>query len=153
MCPSASPRPPCATRGLRRDRVTHVLGRWVGSVLLSLAWLSTGCAAPSDEAPVVTAQPGEAGWPAWLRQRVAEHLRQPVSNPPREIWAGVHAGHSVYYEPPVCCDRPSTLYSAQGQRLCQPGGGLTGRGDGRCPDADLAALQQRLVWRDPRAAK
>lgn len=127
--------------------------------LLTLAAGTAGCATPAPAAApaarvasaAAPATPSE--WPAWLRQRVAEHQRLPVANPPREIWAGQHAGQPTYYEPPTCCDIPGTLYDAQGRRLCLPTGGITGRGDGRCPDADLDALQQRLVWRDPRAPR
>lgn len=32
-----------------------------------------------------------------------------------------------------CCDQFNYLYTAEGVRVCAPSGGLTGRGDGRCP--------------------
>ncbi|QJX49191.1 hypothetical protein HMJ29_07090 [Hymenobacter taeanensis] len=59
-------------------------------------------------------------------------------------------GGLVYYETVGCCDQYTTLYSSAGKVLCHPDGGLTGRGDGQCPDFAKTRTEERLVWQDPR---
>ena len=112
----------------------------VVAALVFAAGLSTLGLARADEA-----------LPDWLARLVAQIEREPVRNPPAEIWRGHYRGLVVYFETPHCCDVPSRLFNAAGQRLCEPNGGLTGRGDGRCPDADIDDLKEERVWRDPRA--
>ena len=34
--------------------------------------------------------------------------------------------------------------------ICHPDGGITGRGDGRCPDFFVERRNERVVWRDQR---
>jgi len=66
-----------------------------------------------------------------------------------EIWQYEYRGSEVYYVPLSriqCCDAFSELYDLQGELICMPDGGITGRGDGRC--RDFIALQEpgRKVW-------
>jgi hypothetical protein len=56
----------------------------------------------------------------------------------------------VWYVPARCCDVPGVVYAADGSMLCEPDGGITGRGDGRCPDFAAARRDGVVVWRDPR---
>src|SRR5688572_9123257 len=74
----------------------------------------------------------------------------PVTNPPASIVRYDYKGQVVYYVPPRCCDIRGDLYLADGRRLCQPDGGLDGRGDGRCPDFFNERRNEHIVWRDPR---
>jgi len=61
-----------------------------------------------------------------------------VVHPSRlEIWRYEYQGQQVYYLPFArthCCDAMSMLYDSDGKLLCMPDGGITGDGDGRCPD-------------------
>jgi hypothetical protein len=77
---------------------------------------------------------------------------QPVANPPAYIARYEYQGQVVYYLPPRCCDIPSTLYDAAGVILCHPDGGLSGIGDGRCPDFIAQRTKEQIVWRDGRGA-
>ncbi|HLP79380.1 MAG TPA: hypothetical protein VK158_01990 [Acidobacteriota bacterium] len=40
----------------------------------------------------------------------------------------------VYYARSQCCDRLDFLYDQSGNAICSPSGGITGTGDGKCPD-------------------
>ena len=74
----------------------------------------------------------------------------PVRNPPAFVARYDYAGHVVYYVPPHCCDFFGDLYDAAGQVICHPDGGLTGKGDGRCPDFFTQRQHETIIWRDSR---
>ncbi len=86
----------------------------------------------------------------WLDALIAEFQSAPVGDPPRLIYRYTYRGRTVYYIPAQCCDQLSTLYDADGNVLCAPDGGLTGRGDGRCPDFFDARSNEVLIWSDSR---
>lgn len=88
--------------------------------------------------------------PRWLEERIKYHLAEPKQNPIVQISRYNYKGQVVYYETLGCCDQFSNLYNATGKLLCHPEGGLTGRGDGQCPDFDKNKTSEMLVWRDPR---
>src|SRR5688500_14103807 len=120
--------------------------RQVLATTLTLVLLVGGCASPSSSSP----QP-PAPEPAFVARLIATYEAEPVANPPRSIWRYDYRGSAVYYVPPVCCDVPSALYDTTGTAICSPDGGLTGRGDGRCPDFFERRTGEALVWRDPRS--
>ena len=91
--------------------------------------------------------------PAWLNALIADLERQPVANPPALIARYEYKGQTVYYLPPRCCDIPSTVYSATGTVLCAADGGMTGAGDGRCPDFYAERKDEAIIWRDTRGAR
>lgn len=88
--------------------------------------------------------------PRWLQDRIAAILGERKRTPIIRVLRYRYNGHTVYYESAPCCDQFSRLYNAQGQVLCAPEGGLTGKGDGKCPDFDKNKTQEQLVWQDPR---
>lgn len=90
------------------------------------------------------------GQPAWLRAMIAKIESEPVTDPPSAIFRYRYRGATVYFRPQRCCDFPSELYDGSGALICQPDGGLTGRGDERCPDFFATRTNEVLVWRDPR---
>ncbi|MGE0441564.1 MAG: hypothetical protein AB7S39_13850 [Gemmatimonadales bacterium] len=92
-----------------------------------------------------------ADTPDWLREMVGSIAREPVTNPPTEIWAQTYQGKTTYWRSSRCCDVYSELYSASGALLCAPDGGITGTGDGRCPDFADTATDRRLIWKDRRS--
>ena len=101
-------------------------------------------------AACVSAPPPVATHPEFVDELIEDFQAEPVANPPASVWEYLYGGVIVYFVPARCCDIPSQVYTAAGQPLCQPDGGLTGRGDGRCPDFAAARTQERLVWRDAR---
>ena len=66
--------------------------------------------------------------------------------PVENIWKYRFNSETVYYIPPKCCDIPSVLLNEKGEVLCSPDGGLTGSGDGRCPDFFQKRNNGKLVW-------
>ncbi len=89
--------------------------------------------------------------PAWLAEQIAAIASEPLTNPPSQFFRYRYRGEVVYYRPPRCCDIQGELYAADGVTLCFPGGGISGRGDGRCEDFYVERSDCRLVWSDPRA--
>jgi hypothetical protein len=92
-------------------------------------------------------------YPDWLGPVIAELEGEPVANPPALIAAYEYKGQTVYYLPPRCCDVPSVVYGPSGTVICSADGGLTGRGDGRCPDFFATRTNERIIWRDARRAR
>jgi hypothetical protein len=88
--------------------------------------------------------------PAFVDRLIVEMRSESVRNPPAAIWRYRYDGNEVYYVPPSCCDVPSELYDQDGNLLCSPDGGLTGRGDGRCPDFFDQRSEETQIWRDER---
>lgn len=87
---------------------------------------------------------------AWLIDLINQLQSQPVQDPPAAIFQYEYKGDLVYYLPPACCDQYSTLYDKEGNIICLPDGGITGTGDGLCPDFFAERKNERLIWRDPR---
>ena len=88
--------------------------------------------------------------PAWVSRLIEQYKGEPVGNPPQSIWRYEYRGQVVYYVPAQCCDMFSTLYDADGNEICAPNGGITGKGDGRCDDFLSQRIQELLIWQDPR---
>lgn len=94
--------------------------------------------------------PAPDNLPGWLISLIRDLEAQPVANPPALIARYDYQGRPVYFLPPRCCDVWSDLYREDGAIICHPNGGLTGNGDGRCPDFLTERKNERIVWRDPR---
>ena len=88
--------------------------------------------------------------PEWINDLIKKYQSEPVGNPPQSIWRYEYKGIIVYYVPPQCCDQFSTLYDMLSNVICAPNGGITGRGDGRCPDFFEERKSEKLIWQDPR---
>jgi hypothetical protein len=86
--------------------------------------------------------------PSFVEQLIGRLAGEEKRNPPASIWRYRYRGQTVYYLPPHCCDMPSSLYDERGALICSPDGGLTGRGDGKCPDFFDARSEESLVWSD-----
>ncbi len=85
-----------------------------------------------------------------LPQHIADMIEQYESSPgtaPNEIWRYRFEGRTVYYVPPMPYDIPGKLVSEDGDFICSPDGGLTGRGDGKCPTFFEERSDGRIVWR------
>lgn len=67
-----------------------------------------------------------------------------------DIWQYEYRGEVVYYVPlglALGNDAFSQLHAEDGELICRPDGGFTGRGDGQCRDFVALAHQGELVWR------
>lgn len=90
------------------------------------------------------------GVPDCVKEIIQEIKSEPISNPPRSIWQYEYKGKVVYYIPPMCCDIPSRLIDSECNLICSPDGGLTGKGDGLCPDFSSEQRVGKLIWKDTR---
>ena len=96
-------------------------------------------------------RPDAAGeTPGFVDTMVSRFESGPVANPPGSIWRYRYKGQDVYYVPPSCCDVPGELYDSSGNFICAPDGGITGTGDGKCPDFFDARTDEQRVWMDSR---
>jgi hypothetical protein len=71
-------------------------------------------------------------------------------NPPVEVWQYEYNGKMVYKISSYCCDAESVVIDENCNTLCSPDGGISGRGDGKCPEFNQEAKSGRLVWKDDR---
>jgi Tol biopolymer transport system component len=92
----------------------------------------------------------ETGMPAWLQEKIDEYAARPVENPPIEIHEYEYDGQTTFYITAPCCDQFTALYDKNGKVICAPDGGITGKGDGKCPDFREKAKHVKLVWKDSR---
>ncbi|WP_426058307.1 DUF6970 domain-containing protein [Hymenobacter sp. B1770] len=101
-------------------------------------------------APTRVAISDTAARPAWLKNRISAVLAERKRNPIIRILSYDYRGQTVYYQSAPCCDQYSQVFDSQGRLVCQPEGGITGKGDGKCPDFDKNKTNEKLVWQDPR---
>lgn len=135
--------------------------RLVPAVALFLAALGTGCAAgdartqpsPSSSAASTSQpSPSSTSLPEWLRVKIAQYEALPADRAPLGIWRIAHDGRAAYYLYSPCCDQYNPLLSAEGNEICNPSGGFTGRGDGKCPEPMDRGTKAALVWSHPASA-
>ena len=88
--------------------------------------------------------------PDCVQQRIDAIKAEPKWNPPAEINEYVYKGQHVFLVTANCCDQFIMLYDGSCRPICAPGGGYTGKGDGKCADFNETAHHVRLVWKDDR---
>ncbi|WP_375416888.1 DUF6970 domain-containing protein [uncultured Hymenobacter sp.] len=103
-----------------------------------------------DPVPARVAESDTTARPGWLQRRIQGVLAERKRNPITRILSYQYQGQTVYYQSAPCCDQPSYVFDTRGRVLCQPDGGLTGKGDGKCPNFDKNKTDEKLVWQDPR---
>lgn len=90
--------------------------------------------------------------PDCIRKLARSIRREDVRNPPAMIveWR-LTTGEKCYYVPPYCCDMFGELYDSACNLICAPDGGISGWGDGRCPEEILNSIEStQIVWKDDR---
>jgi hypothetical protein len=88
--------------------------------------------------------------PVWLQAIIKKEQELPVANPPARIFKYMYQGKSVFYLTSRCCDRPGQLFDEQGNLMCEPDGGITGQGDGRCSGFFIDKTDEIFIWEDKR---
>lgn len=87
---------------------------------------------------------------AWLSEMIRELEEEAPANPPAKVFRYFYNEQEVYYLTSRCCDIPGKVYDVEGNLLCEPDGGITGQGDGRCPDFAETRTNETLIWEDKR---
>jgi hypothetical protein len=104
----------------------------------------------SQNGRVSEAKTAEPEIPAWLKESISAFEKEKPANPPVKIYRYQYKEQLVYFIPGRCCDIPGAVYNVEGQQLCQPDGGITGRGDGKCADFFDSRTNEKLIWEDLR---
>lgn len=127
--------------------------RFVPAIALLLAALGSGCAAgdprPQPSSSSSSAATPPASLPEWLRIKIGQYEALPADRAPLGIWRITHNGQPAYYSYSPCCDQYNPLFDAEGSEICNPSGGFTGRGDGKCPEPMDRGTKAALVWSHP----
>ena len=111
---------------------------------------TAGCQQSGAKTTIQTVTINQDNPPAWLAQKIAAFQADKPANPPIKIYRYQYQNQPVYYVTSRCCDIPSQLFSVEGQQLCQPDGGYTGKGDGKCTDFFETRTNETLIWEDTR---
>ncbi|WP_258105449.1 DUF6970 domain-containing protein [Marinoscillum sp. MHG1-6] len=116
--------------------------RLVGLLILGIVFLSSSCKEENADIKEV---------PDCINALIEEIKAEPVWNPPAKVYQYQFEGETVYFVPQRCCDIPGTLYNESCQAICAPDGGLTGGGDGKCPNFFDDSTNEKLIWEDNRS--
>jgi hypothetical protein len=108
---------------------------------------SDSAIAPKDDQALGQKAPG------CILHKIDSIQKEPVWNPPAEIYEYEYEGRKVYAISANCCDFFNTVVDGECRYICAPSGGFTGRGDGKCKDFFKLAKEIRLVWKDERTKK
>ena len=85
-----------------------------------------------------------------IQKKIATFKKQPLANPPIGVFQYSYNGNLVYYVSAPCCDQYTTLYDENCNIICHPSGGITGKGDGKCPDFFEKRTDEKIIWQDHR---
>ncbi len=88
--------------------------------------------------------------PAGIENKIKHFSSIEKKNPPVKIWQYEYNGKTVYFITSYCCDMFSELYDENANLICNPDGGITGHGDGRCKDFFDLRKNEKLIWEDKR---
>lgn len=130
---------------MRKNRLRIFLRGSLWAVAFAAAMAFTSCKPGGASAGTATQQN-----PSWLTKLIGELKLAAPANPPAKIYRYTYLGQEVYYLTGRCCDVPSQLFDADGNLLCEPDGGITGKGDGRCTDFMEQRQNETIVWEDKR---
>lgn len=72
----------------------------------------------------------------------------PVLSPPARVEEWTVGTEKYIYSTSDCCDFFNYLRNLDCEMICAPDGGITGMGDGNCPD--LKNVEKMLIWEDNR---
>jgi hypothetical protein len=103
-----------------------------------IALLAAGCEGGSK--PTVDV-------PSWLQAEISRLGTEAAPNVPVVVTRSQYRGETVFYASPSVPDGLGVLFSAEGDVLCHPDGGLDGRGDGKCADFFAARANDTVLWR------
>ncbi|MEJ8802605.1 DUF6970 domain-containing protein [Pontibacter sp. H249] len=121
----------------------------ISILLASIAFACNPGVSPQiSDAEVANAQSAP-----WLNQLIQEIQQNKPANPPAKIYRYTYNNQEVFYLTGRCCDIPSKVYDLHGNILCEPDGGITGKGDGRCTDFFEKRSNETLIWEDKREQK
>lgn len=87
--------------------------------------------------------------PSCIENEIKKIKIEDVRNPPAQVWKWEVDGQTYFYISSDCCDQYNLLYDNNCDIICAPDGGITGMGDGNCPDF-REPIKKTLLWEDNR---
>jgi hypothetical protein len=121
---------------------------WFAFIMLLAA--TAGCQTSEKSMTATESDTSRPQQAAWLSEMIRELEEEAPANPPAKVYRYFYNDQEVYYLTSRCCDIPSKVYDVDGKLLCEPDGGITGKGDGRCPDFAETRTNETLIWEDKR---
>ncbi|MCC9165387.1 DUF6970 domain-containing protein [Pontibacter harenae] len=119
------------------------------SILLLLICLMSACK-PGISLQITDREVVNAQSAPWLNELIQQLQQEKPVDPPAKIYRYTYNDQEVFYLTGRCCDLPGKVYDMYGNVLCEPDGGITGRGDGRCTDFFEKRTNEKLIWKDNR---
>lgn len=84
--------------------------------------------------------------PAWVMERITLAKKNP-SPVPITIAQYRYRNQTVYYLSPMVADGFSQLFNINHKLICAPEGGITGKGDGQCPNFFQQANNKVILFK------
>jgi hypothetical protein len=108
---------------------------------------------PSDSSSSKAAASAGDKHPEWVMQKLVQ-LKQKKARSKFGMQRGISSSikkytyndQTVYYFSPSTYDGMSKLYDKNHNFICAPDGGITGKGDNKCPDFFSAKSQEQTIW-------
>ena len=85
---------------------------------------------------------------ACMQKKIAAYKKLEKQDQPQRVVEYVYNGKKVYYVVAPCCDQFNELYDANCNKLGNPDGGFTGKGDGKFPDFAEKRTRERVLWKN-----
>lgn len=83
------------------------------------------------------------GTPKCIKKKIKEENSKCLD----KVYEYSYQGETVYlFVPANCPDALYTLYNKNCNLICSPSGGLSGNGDGKCPDFYQQATNKQLIY-------
>lgn len=91
--------------------------------------------------------------PKWIKALIGEIEGKPLGTSPPAIERCSYHDKIVYHIIAPCCDDYNYLYDENNKVICAPDGGITGRGDEKCPDFSAVKKSCEVIWQQKTSNK
>lgn len=91
--------------------------------------------------------------PGCIEKKINAVKEDPSLTPPVQVDQYTYDGRTVFLVTNGCCDQFNEVYDEQCNYICAPSGGLTGKGDRKCPDFNDKAVLVKTVWKNNNTKK
>src|SRR4030095_10907770 len=87
--------------------------------------------------------------PSCIQGLIDKGLSNSPPDAPIKVDEYTYNGQRVFLFTAPCCDHYNVLYDENCKEICAPSGGITGKGDGKCPEFDKNATFVKTAWTNP----
>lgn len=86
--------------------------------------------------------------PACIKKIIEEGKKETPSTAPIQVDEYLFNGKKVYLLTAQCCDFFNEVLDENCAKICAPSGGITGAGDGNCPEFNKEAKLVKNIWKE-----